>query len=96
MSAFHRLQRAAGRRRENTSRFWLPAVLAALVVFLQGCAVQQPQHVKGPDVSDPNAPVPSAGYRSVIGGYESRRPVAPAPWRERNESVTPKSKGGGQ
>ena len=43
----------------------------------------------GPDPSDPKVRVPAAAYRPILGGYTSQRPVEPAPWRERNERVTP-------
>ncbi len=42
------------------------------------------------DPSDPNAPVRAVRYTPVLAGYVSQRPVAPKPWRERNERVTPK------
>jgi hypothetical protein len=34
------------------------------------------------------------GYRSTIAPYTSLRPSAPAPWRARNDSVTPQPKTG--
>ena len=63
----------------------MPALLA------QGCAMPPgPQALVDP--SDATARVPTASYRSVTRGYESRRPVEPAPWRERNDSVAPGQK----
>ena len=32
----------------------------------------------------------AARYESALGGYVSRRPVEPKPWREQNERVTPR------
>lgn len=61
------------------------------VLLAQGCAMPiGPQ--AGADPSDPAARTAPAAYRSVTRGYESRRPVEPAPWRERNDSVAPESK----
>jgi hypothetical protein len=44
------------------------------------------------DPSDPAAKVARVGYRSTVAPYTSLRPATPAPWRERNDAVTPQSK----
>lgn len=45
------------------------------------------------DPADPGAAVPRVAYRSAIAPYSSLRPTAPAPWRERNDAVSPKGEG---
>jgi hypothetical protein len=44
------------------------------------------------DPADPAAKVARVGYRSTVAPYTSLRPAAPAPWRERNDAVTPQPK----
>jgi hypothetical protein len=68
---------------------WL--VIGVPLLLTQGCAVA-PDPQAGADPADAASRVPAASYRSVTRGYESRRPVEPAPWRERNENVTPEQK----
>ncbi|MBI3435097.1 MAG: hypothetical protein HY056_08480 [Proteobacteria bacterium] len=63
-------------------------LLAALAA---GCAAP-PLPYSGADPADPQASVPPARYRSSVAGYVSRRPVEPAPWRERNDRVAPAPK----
>ena len=46
----------------------------------------------GGDPADPSAKIKGIGYRSTIAPYGSLRPVAPAPWRQRNEDVAPPNK----
>jgi hypothetical protein len=46
----------------------------------------------GHDPADPTARVAAVRYRSTIAPYTSLRPSTPAPWRQRNESVTPQPK----
>jgi hypothetical protein len=62
--------------------------VAAVCLPLAAC-FGTPDRLAGPDPSHPAAPVPPAAYRSTLGGYTSRRPVDPAPWREQNERVAP-------
>ena len=66
-------------------------ILAAMALALSGCMpATVPQ--AGRDPADPAASVARAGYRSTIAPYDSLRPAAPAPWRDRNDSVTPQPK----
>jgi hypothetical protein len=63
----------------------------ALGLLTAACsAVARPEATANP--ADPRAPAKTAAYRPVLGGYVSRRPVDPAPWREQNERVTPAPK----
>lgn len=87
---------AAAMRRASLWRYRLPAVLAAAALLIQGCAATPPRPFSGDDASDPNAGVPPAGYRSVLGNYSTQRPVEPLSWRERNDRVAPKPKQGEQ
>jgi hypothetical protein len=66
-------------------------VAAAVAAALAGCS-QTPQRLTGPDPSDPRAPARPAAYRSVIGSYESQRPVEPSPWRDQNDRIAPAPK----
>lgn len=46
------------------------------------------------DPADPAARTAGVGYRSTVAPYSAQRPVAPAPWRARNDSVAPQPKTG--
>lgn len=61
-----------------------------LTLALAGCATGPGAPLAAADPSDPDAPVRAVRYTPVLAGYTSQRPVAPMPWRERNERVTPK------
>ena len=61
----------------------------ALAVGASGCTPATTR-VAGADPADPGARAAGVGYRSTIAPYTALRPSTPAPWRERNESVTPK------
>jgi hypothetical protein len=50
----------------------------------------------GADPADPAARTAGVGYRSTIAPYTSMRPSGPAPWRERNQKVTPQPRPGGE
>lgn len=54
-----------------------------------GCTTVRSAQIAA-DPSDPDAPGRVVRYNPVLAGYSSQRPVAPKPWRERNERVTPK------
>lgn len=64
--------------------------LLLLSGVLAGCTVARTAPLAAADPSDPNVPVRAARYSPVTAGYISQRPVAPKPWREQNERVTPK------
>lgn len=67
----------------------LAAILAAIAIALSGCMPATTAPLAQADPADPAAPVKRVGYRSTIAPYSSLRPATPAPWRERNDSVTP-------
>lgn len=64
-------------------------IAIALALLVAACTPISQSNV-GPDPADPSVRVPSARYESALGGYLSRRPVEPRPWREQNERVTPR------
>jgi hypothetical protein len=64
----------------------------AIAAAAAGCWTAPVASLAGADPSDPSARAPAVGYRSTIEPYASLRPVAPAPWRQRNEQVAPKAK----
>lgn len=68
------------------------AISGAVLVLAIGVAGCTPAttRVAGADPADPAAGAAGVGYRSTIAPYTSLRPSTPAPWRERNDSVTPK------
>jgi hypothetical protein len=96
MSAYFWLRSAAVLRRSIRYRYRLPVILAALALLIQGCTGRPPPLARGPDASDPEVRVPAASYRSAIGAFARQRPVEPAPWRERNDSVAPTPKPDGK
>ncbi|MBB4372411.1 hypothetical protein GGD63_005219 [Bradyrhizobium sp. cir1] len=67
---------------------WL---LAFAALALSGCMPATTQ-VASADPADPAAKVARVGYRSTIAPYTSLRPATPAPWRDRNDAVTPQPK----
>lgn len=67
-------------------------VLSAVSVGMSGCAI--PLSLGRDDPADPAASVAKIEHRSSVGPYTSPRPVAPAPWRQKNENVTPPPKSG--
>jgi hypothetical protein len=60
-----------------------------LCLTVGGCLPAAERPFSGPDPSDPSVRVQALGYRPVLGGYVSLRPVEPASWRERNDRVAP-------
>jgi len=68
-------------------RFYGP-LLAVIALALSGCMPATTQ-VAG---ADPAAKVAPVGYRSTIAPYTGLRPATPAPWRGRNDAVTPQPK----
>jgi hypothetical protein len=89
MSSKFRLWPAVASPRAHLMRFRLPAVLAVTALLAQGCAQTPSQLRVGSDPADASVRVPSTGYRPVLSGYVSQRPVGPKPWREQNDSVAP-------
>ena len=71
-------------------RFYWP-LLALVALALSGCMPATTQ-VAAADPADPAAKVAPVVYRSTIVPYTSLRPATPAPWRGRNDAVTPQPK----
>jgi hypothetical protein len=61
----------------------------AVAIGASGCTPATTRMASA-DPADPAARVAGVGYRSTIAPYTALRPSTPAPWRERNDSVTPK------
>lgn len=59
----------------------------ALILLLLTSVFSSP--VLARDPANPNEPVPPAGYRSVVSGTKSFRPVEPMPWGDVNRRVMP-------
>lgn len=83
-----RLAAAHPARRRHFGFHW-PA-LATIAIALSGCMPTTTRPIAHADPADPAAPVARASYRSTIAPYSSLRPATPAPWGERNDSVTPR------
>ena len=71
--------------------YWALLAALALGLALSGCMPATTQ-VAAADPSDPAARIAPVGYRSTIAPYSSLRPATPAPWRGRNDAVTPQPK----
>jgi len=81
---------AASAARGRHIRFnWPLLTFAALA--LSGC-MPATTHIASADPADPAAKAARVGYRSTIAPYSSLRPATPAPWRDRNDAVTPQPK----
>lgn len=81
---------AASAARGRHVRFHWP-LLAATALALSGCMPATTQ-IASADPAAPAARVAPVGYRSTIAPYSSLRPATPAPWRGRNDAVTPQPK----
>jgi hypothetical protein len=81
-----RIARVDGRR--FLSALAVGAALFAAAIALAACMPETTQFARA-DPADPAARVAGVGYRSTIAPYTSLRPATPAPWRERNDAVTP-------
>jgi hypothetical protein len=81
---------AASAVRGRHIRFNWP-LLAFAALALSGC-MPATTHIAGADPADPAAKAARVGYRSTIAPYSSLRPATPAPWRDRNDAVTPQPK----
>jgi hypothetical protein len=66
------------------------AAFLAASIAAAGCTPATTR-VAGADPADPAARTKAVGYRSAIAPYTALRPSAPAPWRERNERVAPRT-----
>jgi hypothetical protein len=68
------------------------AAATVAAVSLAGCMSDERPVALAGDPANPAAGRAGVGYRSTIAPYTSLRPSTPAPWRERNDSVTPPAK----
>jgi hypothetical protein len=84
--------RSTGKRRRTRMR--AAGATVAFALLLTGCDPATTTQLTARDPADPAVPVRAVGYRSTIAPYSSLRPATPAPWRERNEQVTPPSRSG--
>jgi len=66
-------------------------LLALAALSLSGC-MPTTTPIASADPAAPAAKVARIGYRSTIAPYTSLRPATPAPWRGRNDAVTPQPK----
>jgi ABC-type amino acid transport substrate-binding protein len=87
---FRAIPAAVGSAREPhvTLNLRTLAAIAAAAGLLAACAPAT-MPIAAADPADPAAKVARVGYRSTTAPYTSLRPSTPAPWRERNGSVTP-------
>ena len=79
----------SARDRHSVFHLAICGAVIALAIGASGCTPATTR-VAGADPADPGARATGVGYRSTIAPYTSLRPSTPAPWRERNDSVTPK------
>ena len=79
----------SARERHSIFNSVIRGAVIALAIAASGCTPATTR-VAGADPADPTATAAGVGYRSTIAPYTSLRPSTPAPWRERNDSVTPK------
>lgn len=77
---------------DNGHSIFSSAIRGAVIAVAIGASGCTPAttHMASADPADPAARVAGVSYRSTIAPYTALRPSAPAPWRERNESVTPR------
>ncbi len=81
----------SARERHPHCNIRLLAAIAAVAASVAGCTpATVPLAARDP--ADPGAKVAAVGYRSTPS--ISLRPSAPAPWRERNDSVAPSARPG--
>jgi hypothetical protein len=67
-------------------------LLIVIALAVQGCAVTPPRPLVGPDAADPAVRIPTAVYRSAIGGFDNARPSEPTLWRGPDHAATPQPK----
>jgi hypothetical protein len=75
--------------RHSIFKSTMRGAVIVLAIGASGCTPATTR-MASTDPADPAARVAGVGYRSTIAPYTALRPSVPAPWRERNESVTPK------
>jgi hypothetical protein len=73
--------------RRFTFNLAIDAIFVVAAISASGCTPAT-THFAEADPANPAARVAGVGYRSTIAPYSSMRPSTPAPWRERNDSVT--------
>jgi hypothetical protein len=91
---FEAMSAAAHTAHGRRFRFTRP-LLAAIALALSG-SMPATAAQAGADPADPAAKVAPVRYRSTIAPYTGLRPAMPAPWRERNDSVSPRPKPAGR
>jgi hypothetical protein len=79
---------AGGRHSVFTSA--ISGAVVAVSIAVASCTPATTR-MAGADPADPAARTAGIGYRSTIAPYTALRPSPPAPWRERNDSVAPRS-----
>ena len=89
MSASRLFARAVSEKRTGAVHASFKISVFLLTLAAAGCAAVPPQQVAA---ADPAVRVPAAGYRPVLGGYTSLRPVEPLSWREQNDRLMPQPK----
>jgi hypothetical protein len=72
-------------------RYAVPAAFGAVALTLGGC-LPTTVPLAGADPADPGVPVAGVGYRANVAPYSSRRPAAPAAWRDQNDRAAPAPK----
>lgn len=87
-------KRAAVATARGRRAFGRRAAAAFIGAMLLSACVPETTRLAGHDPADPAANVAPAGYSPPLAPYTSLRPAAPAPWRERNDSVAPQTKRG--
>jgi hypothetical protein len=94
MNAHQDVRPAAYHRRGSliVYRQWSVSLAIVIVLSLSGCVQAPIAPVSWSDASDPSARVAPASYRSVMEGYRSAEPTAPAPWKNRKDEIAPGAK----
>jgi hypothetical protein len=65
-------------------------LMPAVIIGLAGCQPKTNSLVEA-DPADPAAGIRPIHVRATTSPYVSLRPASPAPWRERNDDVAPRS-----
>jgi hypothetical protein len=72
-------------------RYAVLAAVSAAALALGGC-LPTTAPLAGADPADYGVAVAGVGYRSTVAPYSSRRPAAPAAWRDQNDRAAPAPK----